>query len=75
MANQNLIADLQKLDTLIASGQWAEASPLAEKVMSQAPLTPGVLERCIQVLRAQNDWEALMDLLMRSRNRWPWLQA
>ena len=74
MANQKLIADLQKLDALIASQQWAEASPLAEKVMSQAPLTPGVLERCIQLLRAQNDWEALMDLLMRSRNRyqlWP----
>lgn len=74
MANQNLIADLQKLDALIASQQWAEASPLAEQVMSCAPLTPGVLERCIQVLRAQNDWEALMDLLMRSRNRyqlWP----
>ena len=74
MANQKLIADLQKLDALIASQQWAEAAPLAEQVMARAPLTPGVLERCIQVLRGQEDWEALMDLLMRSRNRyqlWP----
>lgn len=74
MAKKNLIADLQKLDVLIASQQWDEASPLAEQVMTRAPLTPGVLERCIQVLRSQENWEALMDLLMRSRNRyqlWP----
>jgi len=74
MANQKLIADLQKLDALIASQQWAEAAPLAEQVMARAPLTSGVLERCLQVLRGQQDWEALMDLLMRSRNRyqlWP----
>ena len=74
MANQKLIADLQKLDALIASQQWAEAAPLAEQVRARAPLSSGVPERWLQVLRGQQDWEALMDLLMRSRNRyqlWP----
>ena len=74
MADQKLIAALQNLDSLIASHQWAEAVPLAEQLMARVLQTPIVLERCIQSLRGQEDWEALMDLLMRSRNRyllWP----
>ena len=76
MTNQIFTDDFQKLDSLIASQQWDEASPLAEQVMSKAPLTPGVLERCIQGLRGQEDWTSLMDVLMQSRNRYQlWLQG
>lgn len=74
MTNQRFTDEVQELDALIAAQQWDEASPLARDLMDKIPLTPGVLERLAQVLRGQEDWEALMDVLMRSRNRyllWP----
>ena len=76
MKNQIFTDDFEKLDALIASQQWDEAYPLAQDLMDKIPLTPGVLERLAQVLRGQEDWEALMDVLMRSRNRYQlWLQG
>jgi len=74
MMNQSFTDEVQELDALIAAQQWDEAFPLAQDLMDKIPLTPGVLERLAQVLRGQEDWEALMDVLMRSRNRyqlWP----
>ena len=74
MTNQSFTDEVQELDALIAAQNWDEASPLAQDLMDETPLTPGVLERLAQVLRGQEDWEALMDVLMRSRNRyqlWP----
>lgn len=74
MTNQTFTDDFQALDALIAAYKWNEAFPLAKGLMDKIPLTPGVLERLAQVLLGQKDWEALMDLLMRSRNLyqlWP----
>jgi hypothetical protein len=74
MTNQSFTDEVQELNALIAAQKWVEASPLAQDLMDKIPLTPGVLERLAQVLRGQEEWEALLDVLMRSRNRyqlWP----
>ena len=75
MTNQSF-DNIQELDALIASQQWNEAFPLAQELMHKIPLTPGVLERLLQVLRVLRDWEALTDVLMRARNGcWTWGRA
>lgn len=74
MIKPNLRAACQQIDQLIESDQWIEALAVFQPLIKQAPLTPGVMERGIQVLRGMEDWQGLMDMLMKARNRyqlWP----
>ncbi len=69
-----LSRSIQRIDAHIASQQWDEARPLAEALVEQAPTVPGVLERSILVLRQQEDWAALSQVLLQARNQyqlWP----
>jgi len=74
MTTSALTAALQELDGLIQQQQWPAARAAADALVTQAPTTPGVIERAMLVLRQLEDWRALTALLLEARNNyqlWP----
>ena len=55
---------LQELDGLIQQQQWHEARAAADALVTQAPTTPGVIERAMLVLRQLEDWRGSTALLL-----------
>ena len=74
MTTSALTIALQELDGLIQQQQWPAAREAADALVTQAPTTPGVIERALLVLRQLEDWRALTALLLEARNKyqlWP----
>ena len=73
---KRLSDSLQQLDAWIQAGEWEEARAASAALVKEAPLTPGVHERAIVVLRELEDWPALTALLMEGRNRYQlWIEG
>lgn len=74
MMTSDLTSAFQELDGLIQQQQWSAARAAADVLITQAPTTPGVIERAMLVLRQLEDWQALTSLLLDARNKyqlWP----
>ena len=74
MNKSSLEASIHELDSLIQQQQWPAARVAAESLVESAPTTPGVIERATLIFRQLEDWNAVINLLLRARNRyqlWP----
>jgi predicted Zn-dependent protease len=66
--------DFAPVDRAIKAGALADAQTQLEALMERHPTQPGVLERMVMVLRQQEQWPAVQELLLEARNRyglWP----
>lgn len=62
------------VDAAIRQGAWADAEQELRSLLERMPTAPGVVERLALVLRQQEQWQDVRDLLLRVRNHyglWP----
>ena len=64
----------EAVDAAIRRGDWAAAEAELQGLLERTPTAPGVVERLALVLRQQERWDAVRELLLRVRNHyglWP----